>query len=212
MSSIVETILTLILTALATFIAAAELKEERRAVEKEELEKQEQDAEKAVIKELVVCAKQVDESITEFLNLQEALNGSESEERLNETAIGVGKCLDAYGVTLTNISNLYERLLVNEDKFPFSRGFERYIDAFRSFLMSEGIHRRACAAYTSFIEWAQEIHQEPHALQEKDVNEFNERINPMFNDLEELGMAVYKLYPYIREISIKYSFEETGEC
>lgn len=209
MFNIIETALTLTLTALATFIAVAQFRNEQRAARREVLKRQQEDAEKTAIKKLIDSAKQAEKSVATFVRFKEALYGPQGEDRFNDTTIGAANCLEAYAATLANVSNLYERLLVNEETFP-SRSLERYIDAFRSFLMTKETHGKACEAYASFKDWVRTIYQESSILQEKDVDEFNRRIDPIFDDLERLGEAIYKLYPYIEEISIKFSNKESN--
>ncbi len=109
MLSIVETVLTLILTALATLIAVVQFRNEQREAKREEAERQRLESERALIKDLVNCTKQIDSSIDELLHLKTALNDPQAEDRFNKTTIGARKCLEAYGVTLGKISSLYER-------------------------------------------------------------------------------------------------------
>lgn len=207
MLSIIETILTLVLTALATLIAVLQFKNERRKTKEEESEKQRLEAEESVLIDLVACTDHVDDPIKEFDSLMEKLIRPESQEMFVEATKGAGKCLKAYGVALDSISPLYERLLINEEKFPLSRGFERYINAFREFLITQERHERAWCSYTSFRVWICKLYEESSTLQEKDVDEFNNRLDAIFDEIDELNKAAKDLLPYIEEIRLKYKLK-----
>lgn len=116
--------------------------------------------------------------------------------------------LDSLQATLKKYSELeghamevYQLLLRNEDKTYISYGYERFIDAFRTYLGTEGYY--TCQAqYDELKNYVTEKKKYRSSDSPEELASFSNKCLPALNDMYK---AVLKLIPFSTELSLKYS-------
>ena len=138
--AILEFSVNVVLALAALVIAIFQWKEERRFAKEEKEEQQARAEEKLIVEEIVRQIGQIERCSEGILRFQEAMEQSARRQDNDPDAVAAlfDQMLEQYEKDFQTVSPmlqlLYEELLQNEERFPMSHGYGRYIVELRAIL------------------------------------------------------------------------------
>ena len=205
---IVSLVIESLLALAAVIIAAIQLIGEIRERKAGHAEEEKRDKEKIKVREIVDTLEPLNRWKDEVVSsLSERLKESKSAyQKPEDTRNNLTYCIDKYKrvfiANMPGLEKVYRILLENEDSFPMSHGYSRYIDDLRDILNLESVTRKMeIAGYYQFCEKLEMIIEESNSPEN---SEYQELMDSLPRILEPIFEHSDRLSAVLRELSIKY--------